>query len=78
MLYDLPSKHEDYHFSLERLQSGGIAISFVTKEEETLLSETEKFYETAIQELPADVAKLLWSPAQLQEFQLEEAVDVPQ
>lgn len=36
----------------------GVAINFVTEEDKRTLSDIESFYNTKIQEMPADVANL--------------------
>ena len=37
----------------------GVAINFVTKEDERILQDVQKFYNTVIEELPANVADLI-------------------
>ena len=37
----------------------GVAISFVTKEDQSKLRDIEQFYHTEIQEMPVDVSDLI-------------------
>ena len=60
--YDLPTQPENYLHRIGR--SGrfgrkGVAINFVTKEDERILQDVQKFYNTVIEELPANVADLI-------------------
>ncbi len=60
--YDLPTQPENYLHRIGR--SGrfgrkGVAINFVTKEDERLLQDVQRFYNTVIEELPANVADLI-------------------
>jgi len=60
--YDLPRNLENYLHRIGR--SGrfgrkGVAINFVTKEDGRLLREIEQFYNTTIDEMPADIADRL-------------------
>ncbi|CAI9093538.1 OLC1v1029050C1 [Oldenlandia corymbosa var. corymbosa] len=60
--YDLPTQPENYLHRIGR--SGrfgrkGVAINFVTKEDERLLYDIQRFYNVAIDELPANVTELL-------------------
>lgn len=60
--YDLPTQPENYLHRIGR--SGrfgrkGVAINFVTKDDERLLSDIQRFYNTQIEELPSNVADLL-------------------
>ncbi|CAI0387330.1 unnamed protein product [Linum tenue] len=60
--YDLPTQPENY---LHRIGRGGrfgrkgVAINFVTKDDERMLFDIQKFYNVVIEELPANVADLL-------------------
>ncbi len=60
--YDLPTQPENYLHRIGR--SGrfgrkGVAINFVTKEDERVLQDVQRFYNTVIEELPANVADLI-------------------
>ncbi|KAG5573644.1 hypothetical protein H5410_063410 [Solanum commersonii] len=60
--YDLPTQPENYLHRIGR--SGrfgrkGVAINFVTKDDERMLFDIQKFYNVVIEELPANVADLL-------------------
>ncbi|RYR49746.1 hypothetical protein Ahy_A07g036260 isoform A [Arachis hypogaea] len=60
--YDLPTQPENYLHRIGR--SGrfgrkGVAINFVTKDDERMLFDIQKFYNVQIEELPANVAELL-------------------
>merc|ERR1712022_75084 len=60
--YDLPTNRENYIHRIGR--SGrfgrkGVAINFVSKDEERLLQDIQKFYNTTIEELPSNVADLI-------------------
>eukprot|EP00011_Vannellida_sp_DIVA3-517-6-12_P009575 CAMPEP_0114611784 /NCGR_PEP_ID=MMETSP0168-20121206/4293_1 /TAXON_ID=95228 ORGANISM="Vannella sp., Strain DIVA3 517/6/12" /NCGR_SAMPLE_ID=MMETSP0168 /ASSEMBLY_ACC=CAM_ASM_000044 /LENGTH=402 /DNA_ID=CAMNT_0001822765 /DNA_START=126 /DNA_END=1334 /DNA_ORIENTATION=- len=60
--YDLPRKKESYLHRIGR--SGrfgrkGVAINFVVQQDEHLLLELQEYYQTQIDEMPADVANLL-------------------
>ncbi|VAI79010.1 unnamed protein product [Triticum turgidum subsp. durum] len=60
--YDLPTQPENYLHRIGR--SGrfgrkGVAINFVTREDERMLFDIQKFYNVVIEELPANVADLL-------------------
>jgi len=60
--YDLPRNLENYLHRIGR--SGrfgrkGVAINFVTKEDVRLLREIEQFYNTHIEEMPANIADLI-------------------
>eukprot|EP00850_Spirogloea_muscicola_P004162 SM000017S02902 [mRNA] locus=s17:1048436:1054210:+ [translate_table: standard] len=60
--YDLPTQPENYLHRIGR--SGrfgrkGVAINFVTKEDERMLQDIQRFYNTIIEELPSNVADLL-------------------
>ncbi|CAN1340276.1 Eukaryotic initiation factor 4A-14 [Linum perenne] len=60
--YDLPTQPENY---LHRIGRGGrfgrkgVAINFVTSDDERMLYDIQKFYNVVIEELPANVADLL-------------------
>ena len=60
--YDLPTQPENYLHRIGR--SGrfgrkGVAINFVTREDERMLFDIQKFYNVVVEELPANVADLL-------------------
>jgi len=60
--YDIPKNPESYIHRIGR--SGrfgrkGVAINFVTAEDFPVLRELEKFYNTRIDEMPANVAELI-------------------
>ncbi|KAE9446322.1 hypothetical protein C3L33_21787, partial [Rhododendron williamsianum] len=60
--YDLPTQPENYLHRIGR--SGrfgrkGVAINFVTKDDERMLFDIQKFYNVVVEELPANVADLL-------------------
>ncbi|KAI9073737.1 hypothetical protein K1719_044284 [Acacia pycnantha] len=60
--YDLPTQPENYLHRIGR--SGrfgrkGVAINFVTKDDERMLFDIQKFYNVVIEELPSNVAELL-------------------
>lgn len=60
--YDLPGDRENYIHRIGR--SGrfgrkGVSINFVTTEDTAALRELEKHYNTVIEEMPQDIAKLL-------------------
>jgi len=60
--YDLPRNLENYLHRIGR--SGrfgrkGVAINFVTKDDVRLLREIEQFYNTHIEEMPANIADLI-------------------
>ncbi|KAF4530154.1 hypothetical protein B566_EDAN001411 [Ephemera danica] len=60
--YDLPSNRENY---IHRIGRGGrfgrkgVAINFVTSEDKRTLKDIEQFYNTAIEEMPKNVADLI-------------------
>ncbi|KAF9295721.1 translation initiation factor eIF4A [Mortierella antarctica] len=60
--YDLPSIKENY---IHRIGRGGrfgrkgVAINFVTKEDQRVLRDIEQFYSTQVQEMPMNIADLL-------------------
>jgi len=60
--YDLPTQPENYLHRIGR--SGrfgrkGVAINSVTKDDERLLQDVQRFYNTTIEELPSNVADLI-------------------
>ncbi|WOH08946.1 hypothetical protein DCAR_0728397 [Daucus carota subsp. sativus] len=60
--YDLPTQPENYLHRIGR--SGrfgrkGVAINFVTKDDERMLFDIQKFYNVQVEELPSNVADLL-------------------
>jgi translation initiation factor 4A len=60
--YDLPTQPENYLHRIGR--SGrfgrkGVSINFVTGEDERLLQDIQRFYQTVIEELPSNVADLI-------------------
>ena len=60
--FDLPTNRENYIHRIGR--SGrfgrkGVAINFVTKDDERLLQDVQRFYQTVIEELPSNVADLI-------------------
>ncbi|GMY36337.1 eukaryotic initiation factor 4A-2-like [Fagus crenata] len=60
--YDLPTQPENYLHRIGR--SGrfgrkGVAINFVTKDDERMLFDIQKFYNVVVEELPNNVADLL-------------------
>jgi translation initiation factor 4A len=62
--YDLPANRENYIHRIGR--SGrfgrkGVAINFVTHDDEQALHEIERFYNTKIEEMPMDVGDLISS-----------------
>ena len=60
--YDLPTQPENY---LHRIGRGGrfgrkgVAINFVTDEDERMLADIQRFYNVIIEELPGNVADLI-------------------
>jgi len=60
--YDLPSNRENY---IHRIGRGGrfgrkgVAINFVTKDDERALRDIEMFYNTRVDEMPSNVADLI-------------------
>merc|ERR1712003_254092 len=60
--YDLPTQPENY---LHRIGRGGrfgrkgVAINFVTKDDESMLQNIQRFYNTVIEQLPSNVADLI-------------------
>merc|ERR1712157_123530 len=60
--YDLPTQPENY---LHRIGRGGrfgrkgVAINFVTKDDEQMLQNIQRFYNTVIEQLPSNVADLI-------------------
>jgi len=60
--FDLPTQPENYLHRIGR--SGrfgrkGVAINFVTRDDESMLKDIQRFYNTVIEELPRDVADLI-------------------
>ncbi|XP_057797147.1 eukaryotic initiation factor 4A-9 isoform X1 [Salvia miltiorrhiza] len=60
--YDLPTQPENYLHRIGR--SGrfgrkGVSINFMTRDDEKMLSDIQKFYNVVIEELPSNVADLL-------------------
>ena len=60
--YDLPTQPENYLHRIGR--SGrfgrkGVAINFVTTDDERMLQDIQRFYNTVVEELPSHVADLL-------------------
>ena len=60
--YDLPTQPENYLHRIGR--SGrfgrkGVAINFVSSEDQSMLQDIQRFYTTVIEELPANVADLI-------------------
>uniref|UniRef100_M4EQ21 Helicase C-terminal domain-containing protein n=1 Tax=Brassica campestris TaxID=3711 RepID=M4EQ21_BRACM len=60
--FDLPTQPENYLHRIGR--SGrfgrkGVAINFVTKDDERMLFDIQKFYNVVVEELPSNVADLL-------------------
>lgn len=60
--YDLPTQPENYLHRIGR--SGrfgrkGVAINFVTKDDERMLQDIQRFYNTVVEELPSNVADLI-------------------
>ena len=60
--YDLPRNLENYLHRIGR--SGrfgrkGVAINFVSRDDGRLLRELEQFYNTSIEEMPANIADLI-------------------
>jgi len=60
--YDLPTQPENYLHRIGR--SGrfgrkGVAINFVCEEDAGMLQDIQKFYNTVVEELPANVADLI-------------------
>lgn len=64
--YDLPTQPENYLHRIGR--SGrfgrkGVAINFVTRDDDRMLADIQRFYNVVIEELPANVADLIWPAA---------------
>ena len=60
--YDLPTQPENYLHRIGR--SGrfgrkGVAINFVSKDDERMLQDIQRFYNTVVEELPANIADLI-------------------
>lgn len=61
--FDLPTQPENYLHRIGR--SGrfgrkGVAINFVSRDDEHMLKDIQRFYNTVIEELPSNVAGELW------------------
>ncbi|WOG81466.1 hypothetical protein DCAR_0100613 [Daucus carota subsp. sativus] len=60
--YDLPTQPENYLHRIGcigRFGRKGFAINFVTKDDDRMLVDIQKFYNVVVEELPANVADLL-------------------
>ena len=60
--YDLPTQPENYLHRIGRSGRFGrkeVAINFVTEEDERILQDLQKFYNTVFEELPANAADLI-------------------
>merc|ERR1712054_364463 len=60
--FDLPTQPENYLHRIGR--SGrfgrkGVSINFVCREDESMLQNIQKFYNTVIEELPSDIMDLI-------------------
>lgn len=60
--FDLPTQPENYLHRIGR--SGrfgrkGVAINFVSKDDKSMLQDIQKFYNTVVEELPANIADLI-------------------
>jgi translation initiation factor 4A len=60
--YDLPTQPENYLHRIGR--SGrfgrkGVAINFVSKDDERMLQDIQRFYNTVVEELPANIGDLI-------------------
>jgi len=56
--YDLPANKENYRFRIGRsgrFGSKGVAINLLTKDDLSAMKEIEAFYNTKVEEMPADV-----------------------
>jgi len=61
--YDLPQSRELYIHRIGRsgrFNRKGVAINFVTDDENRILRDIEQYYSTEIQEMPMNVNELLW------------------
>lgn len=60
--YDLPTTKENY---IHRIGRGGrfgrkgVAINFVTLDDQRMMREIEQFYNTQVEEMPLDIANLI-------------------
>jgi len=60
--YDLPANRENY---IHRIGRGGrfgrkgVAINFLTRDDERMLKDIEVFYNTQVEEMPMNVADLI-------------------
>ena len=62
ILYDLPTNGEDYIHCIGRggrFGRKGVAINFLTAEDQRTLQDIEQFYNTQIEEMPMNVADLI-------------------
>ncbi|CAL4983710.1 unnamed protein product [Urochloa decumbens] len=59
--YDMPNKPENYLHRVGRsdVSRKGVAINFVTRDDERLMQDIQRFYNVTIEELPANAADLL-------------------
>ncbi|PKU70317.1 Eukaryotic initiation factor 4A-10 [Dendrobium catenatum] len=60
--YDLPTQPEKYLHRIghsRRFGRKGVAINFVTNDDERMLADIQRFYNVIIEELPSNVADLL-------------------
>ena len=60
--YDLPTQPESYLHRIGRHRRFGrkwVAINLVTKEDERMLQDVQKVYETTVEELPSNIADLI-------------------
>jgi translation initiation factor 4A len=60
--YDLPTNPENYIHRIgrgARFGRKGVAINFVTDQDEAKLRDLEKMYDTKISEMPKSIANLL-------------------
>ena len=51
---------DDVNFSIGKSGRKGIAINFVTEEDARQVKDIEQFYNTVIEEMPENIADLLW------------------
>merc|ERR1712032_754777 len=70
--YDLPPKMEPYLHRIGR--SGrfgrkGVAINFVTSNDISMMKDIERYYNTQIEEMPMDIADLIWFACLCWEFE---------
>ena len=57
--YDTPTAREDYIYRTMPLRSRGVVISLITADDVPVLCDIETYYDTAITEMPANVADIL-------------------